>query len=301
MCTLVMLRRPKDRWPLITAANRDELSTRSWESPARHWPDRPEVVAGLDKTAGGAWLGINDDGLFAAILNRKGSLGPAEGKRSRGELVLEALDHAEAGVAAEALLDLNPDSYRPFNLVIADRYDAFWLRHAGSNSSLRIKTPGGVWREIDPVHMPNATSAFGKTGEISRTSTERPATTELPVATEMPAASEIFCHPIPPGLSMITAHDLNDPASPLIAHYLPRFQAAGPPDPGNDDWSSWVDLLGSRETPDGNPRSAMNVTGAGTFGTVCSHLLAMPATGDPVMRFAAGHPDEALFERVDLA
>ena len=32
-------------------------------------------------------------------LNRKGTLGPATGKRSRGELVLEALDHAEARAA----------------------------------------------------------------------------------------------------------------------------------------------------------------------------------------------------------
>ena len=289
MCTLVMLRRPETRWPLIIAANRDELSTRPWKGPARHWPDRPEVVAGKDMTAGGTWLGINDDGLFAAILNRPGTLGPAEGKRSRGELVLEALDHAEARLAAEALQDLSPDSYRPFNLVIADRYDAFWLRHAGSSASLRIRTPSGVWREIDPVHAA-AVRAFGQT------QSKAGASIDMPVA-----PAEIICKTIPSGFSMITAFDLNDPASPLIGHYLQHFQAAGPPDPAKNGWRAWIDLLGSRETPDGNPKNAMNVTGAGAFRTVCSHLLAMPAIGEPVMRFAAGRPDEAPFEPVDLS
>ena len=94
MCTLVILRRPEAHWPLIVAANRDELADRPWKGPERHWPDRPDVTAGKDLTAGGSWFGVNDDGLFAAILNRPGTLGPKEGKRSRGELVLEALDHA---------------------------------------------------------------------------------------------------------------------------------------------------------------------------------------------------------------
>jgi hypothetical protein len=290
MCTLVILRRPETRWPLIIGANRDELSTRPWKAPARHWPDRPEVVAGKDMTAGGSWFGVNDDGLFAAILNRPGTLGPETGKRSRGELVLEALDHAEAKVAAEALAELNPESYRPFNLVVADRYDAFWLRHAGNTSSLRIRTPSGAWREIDPVHMPAASSSFGKTGALVQMVTD---TAGL--------ESEIVAQPIPSGLSMITAHDLNDPASPLITHYLPRFQATKTPDPRTDDWEGWIEILGDRDAPTADPKTAINVTKAGAFTTVCSHLLALPAIGEPVMRFAAGRPDEAPFERVDLA
>jgi hypothetical protein len=131
MCTVVILRRPEHRWPVLLGANRDEIIDRPSRAPARHWPDRPEVVAGLDLLAGGSWLGINDWGVVAAVLNREGSLGPAPGKRSRGELVLEALDHSAAAVAAEALSDLDPDAYRSFNLIVADAGDAFWLRHAG--------------------------------------------------------------------------------------------------------------------------------------------------------------------------
>ena len=93
MCTLVILYRPDHDWPVLIAANRDEMLDRAWSAPARHWPDRPEVVAGRDKLAGGSWLGVNDHGVAAGILNRLGSLGPDANKRTRGELVLEALDH----------------------------------------------------------------------------------------------------------------------------------------------------------------------------------------------------------------
>ena len=130
MCTLAILRRPEDAWPVIIGANRDEMIDRPALPPGRHWPDRAEVVAGRDLLAGGSWLGVNDWGVAAAVLNRHGSLGPAAGLRSRGELVLEALDHADAVAAASALADLDPLAYRSFNLIVADNRDAFWLRHA---------------------------------------------------------------------------------------------------------------------------------------------------------------------------
>jgi len=131
MCTLVILRRPGHAWPVLIGANRDEMIDRESKPPGRHWPDRPEVVAGLDVLAGGSWLGVNDWGVVAAVLNRHGSLGPEANRRSRGELVLEALDHADAAAAAEALSHLNPGAYRTFNLIVADESNAFWLRHAG--------------------------------------------------------------------------------------------------------------------------------------------------------------------------
>src|ERR1700686_2338024 len=103
MCPLVILRRPEHAWPVVIGANRDEMIDRPAMPPGRHWPDRAEGVAGLDLEAGGLWLGGTDWGVAAAILNRHGSLGPAAGRRSRGELVLEALDHADAGAPPAAL------------------------------------------------------------------------------------------------------------------------------------------------------------------------------------------------------
>src|SRR4029077_6320258 len=130
MCTLVILRRPEHDWPVVIGANRDEMIDRPALPPGRYWPDRAEFVAGLDLEAGGSWLGVNDWGVAAAILNRHGSLGPAAGLRSRGELVLEALDHADAVAAAAALSHLDTAAYRSFNLIIADNRDAFWMRHS---------------------------------------------------------------------------------------------------------------------------------------------------------------------------
>ena len=131
MCSIFILNRPGTAWPVMIAANRDEMSDRPWQPPGPHWPDRPGVVAGLDELAGGTWFGLNEYGLMAAILNRRGSLGPSPGKRSRGELPLEALDHAEADAAALALSELEVESYRPFNMVIADARAAYWLAHRG--------------------------------------------------------------------------------------------------------------------------------------------------------------------------
>jgi hypothetical protein len=278
MCTVVLLRRPQASWPLLLAANRDELQSRPWRPPARHWPDRPEVVAGLDVQAGGSWLGVNDDGVVAAVLNRVGSLGPAAGKRSRGELVLEALDHADAAAAAAALVDLDPDAYRPFNLLIADARDAFWLRHAGGLPSFGYRDGSGTWREVDTTSMP------GASGEA------RAALRSPPVA----------CRPLPEGCSMITARDLNDATSARVRHFLPQFERAAPPDPGAGDWSAWIELLGRRAAPGADPGDAMTIVTDGDFGTVCSTLIALPAFGAPVMKFAAGPPDRAPFETITL-
>ncbi|MBK17946.1 MAG: hypothetical protein CMM52_03795 [Rhodospirillaceae bacterium] len=134
MCTVVFLRRPEHRWPLILGANRDEMMNRPWRPPGRHWPDRENVVAGIDELAGGSWLGMNDEGVVAGILNRKDSLGPDENLRSRGEIVLEALDHTDAVYAVEALAELSPAAYRSFNLFVADNRDAWWLRSLGPDA-----------------------------------------------------------------------------------------------------------------------------------------------------------------------
>ncbi len=146
MCTLVILHRPAENWPLILGANRDEMIDRPWAAPGRHWPDRPEIFGGLDRLAGGSWLAVNDHGVAAGVLNRPGTLGPQPGTRSRGELVLEALDHADAAAAASALSELDARAYRPFHLVIADSHDAFWIkspaRPRGKAVQVAPVTPG---------------------------------------------------------------------------------------------------------------------------------------------------------------
>ena len=237
-------------------ANRDEMLGRPWTPPGRHWPDRPDGVAGRDDLAGGTWMGVNDTGLAVCILNRHGSLGPAPGKRSRGELVLEALDHADAGTAAEALADISPEAYRPFNLVIADNTEAWWL-------SLTAEADSSV--------------------------------------------GSIRAVPVPVGLSVFTAYDRNDTSDRRIATYLPRFEAAAPPNPDSDDWASWQGLLSSTKTQ-GDVFNAMSFHMENGFGTSSSSLLAIPSieashgpdAKRPIWLFAPGPPESSRFTPVDI-
>lgn len=247
MCTVLVRVVRHDSWPVVIAANRDEMATRPWKAPGRHWVDRPDVVAGLDILAGGSWLGMNDHGVVAALLNRVGTLGPQAGKRTRGELVLDALDFADARDAVESLSAIDAHAFRPFNMIVVDNRDAFWLRADGAAVSV--------------------------------------------------------C-PIPEGIHMLTAHDLDDSASPRVTRYLPRFRVARSPDAGGGDWGDWAALVADGGAGEGEPdeeRAAMCFTLSSGFGTVSSSLIALPAIGHdvaPVWRFAAGRPDRVPFEDV---
>ena len=102
---------------------------------------------------------------------------------------------------------------------------------------------------------------------------------------------------LPAGVHMVTAHDPDDMGSPRTARHLPRFRDAASPRPETDDWVAWRAIL-SDNTP---PRDAsINVPPADGFGTVCSTLLALPASGAPLWLFAAGPPDRTPFRRVAL-
>ncbi len=238
MCTVVLLIRPDHAWPLVMAANRDEMLSRAWDPPAAHWPDRSDVVAGRDRSGGGTWMGINSAGVVAAVLNRPGSLGPAAGKRSRGELPLMALAHGTAGEAAAAITALDAGEWRSFNLVVADWSGATFIRGLGHGH-------------------PQA-------------------------------------QPLTPGVHMVTAHDPDDPESPRVARHLTRFRSAVPTPSG---WQEWQEILADRS---GDAGEQINVMPRGGFGTVCSSLVAVPRTGEPMWLFAAGAPHQAAFNPVTL-
>lgn len=254
MCTLLIDYLPDHEWPVLLAGNRDEMRDRPWRPPGRHWPLQPEICAGFDELGEGTWFGVADHGVAAVVLNRRGTLGPLAHCRSRGELVLEALEHSDAATAAQALSELNPQAYRGFNLVIADPTQVYWLSHQ----------EGGM---------------------------------------------EINVQALSPGLHMIEAGELNDPASSRINHWLPRFRALPRPAPiagqwQSHSWSGWRELLAAREFPSqAGPRAAMNVDYQGRFGTVCSQALALPrypGHGHALAFFFSPRAlDEADFSRVE--
>jgi hypothetical protein len=144
VCTVVVLVRPGHRFPLLLAANRDERIERPWDPPAAFWPARPGIIAGRDRMGGGTWMGVNRHGVVATVLNRPGTLGPATGKRSRGELPLIALDHPTAAAAADALAGLDAGAWRGFNMVVADRAGACFIRGLGHGHPQADLLPPGV-------------------------------------------------------------------------------------------------------------------------------------------------------------
>ena len=141
VCTVVVLVRPDQ---ILLAANRDERVERPWDPPAAWWPDRPGVIAGRDRTGGGTWMGINRHGVVATVLNRPGTLGPAAGKRSRGDLPLLALEHMTAADAAAALTGLDAGLWRGFNMVLADRTGAWFVKGIGYGYPNAERLPPGV-------------------------------------------------------------------------------------------------------------------------------------------------------------
>lgn len=143
MCTVVISRRTRHPWPVAIAANRDERLDRPWDGPAPHWPEWPDLIGGRDRLAGGTWMAARG-GMVAAVLNRPGTLGPAAGARSRGEVPLAALRHASAEAAARALARWDGSRLRPFNLLVADAASAWLLVSAGGGGITANALPEGV-------------------------------------------------------------------------------------------------------------------------------------------------------------
>jgi hypothetical protein len=106
VCTVVISLEPTAAMPLLLLGIRDELTSRPWQPPGRHWPGTP-LIGGLDEEAGGTWLAV-DPGApsVACVLNGRGSHAPEGIRRTRGELPLGSM----ADLAR----------YDPFHLLVAN-------------------------------------------------------------------------------------------------------------------------------------------------------------------------------------
>ena len=140
MCTMAILYRVARGTPILIAANREERYDRPTQYP-KIQSGTPRVVCGIDRRAGGTWLGVNQHGLFCAVANRRKTKPPAE-PRSRGLLCRELLEHRTAKEAANhAAKELAKGLYAGANYVCADgRYAA--VVHGGDAVEIVELTPG---------------------------------------------------------------------------------------------------------------------------------------------------------------
>ena len=124
MCLIVLAIGQHPKYPLILAANRDEFHARPTED-ANWWDDRPDVLGGRDKQAGGTWLGVSRQGRLATVTNFRDAKPPDTRHRSRGHLVTEFLNGASG--PDEYLDSIDEDQYAGFNLIVADRQNVAYL------------------------------------------------------------------------------------------------------------------------------------------------------------------------------
>ncbi len=142
MCTVVTRWQPGE--PLRILALRDELVSRAFDLPAAWWSDRPDVIGGRDRTAGGSWC-VSDvrTGVTALVLNRTER---RTGTPSRGVLPLAAVsagdnwpDHVpHQAMASFTLVLAAPDA------VTAWTWDASELRRIDLDAGAHMMTPAGV-------------------------------------------------------------------------------------------------------------------------------------------------------------
>jgi uncharacterized protein with NRDE domain len=129
VCLIALNFCPGSDAPILLAANREEAFDRL-ALPPHVQPGRPRVICGIDKVAGGTWLGVNEFGLLVAVTNRPKSRLRA-GLRSRGLLCRELLNCSTARDAIDhATSELASGRYAGANvLAVSDQGAA--VIHAG--------------------------------------------------------------------------------------------------------------------------------------------------------------------------
>ncbi len=165
MCVLILHHRSVPGYPVVVAANRDEARRRPSEPPCL-WPQG--FLAPRDRQAGGTWIGVSRQGVFAGITNRSGE--PVDpGRPSRGLLVTAALAAPTARAAvARVERAVFSELQSPFNLLVADSRDAFVVT-GGDAPATRVLAAGTV--VLTNEHEPGEVDLGDLTppGDIERT------------------------------------------------------------------------------------------------------------------------------------
>ena len=117
--------------PVLVAANREAPYLRGSQMPAIQ-PGKPRVLCGTDEEAGGTWLGVNQNGMFVGVCDRRKVM-PTFMSRSRGLLCKDMLRCESSRSAVDLCLEeVMSGKYNGANYVVADSEGA-WAIHAGDD------------------------------------------------------------------------------------------------------------------------------------------------------------------------
>ncbi|HVI73489.1 MAG TPA: NRDE family protein [Anaeromyxobacteraceae bacterium] len=218
MCTLAVAWRTDRRWPIVVAANRDERLRRA----AEPWGLRehglgPRYAAPLDRVGGGTWIGVSARGVFAGLTNHHATEGgfPDPRRRSRGEIVVQALGHARAAEARAAFAVADAARYNPFHLLVADAEAAFLWLYDGAETALIDLGPG--------LHVVTEQDAEGRgaRGDFVRS--------RWPIDSDLARLRELLAHHAPSPREAVCIHlDERDygTRSSSVIRLAPSLQAS---------------------------------------------------------------------------
>ena len=118
MCTLSWTPSADGYWVFF---NRDERVTRApGGPPIVRTDDGVRILAPVDGDFGGTWIGVNDHGIGAALLNRYEDTPsePPRGRISRGLLLTGVLGARSAPALLERLTTTDLGVYQPFTIAV---------------------------------------------------------------------------------------------------------------------------------------------------------------------------------------
>ncbi|MBN1589511.1 MAG: NRDE family protein [Pirellulales bacterium] len=140
MCILAIHYKTVPDAPILVAHNREERFDRPTQPP-KIQSGKPRSVCGIDRKAGGTWLGVNQHGLVVVAANRPKMNVPAE-PRSRGLLCRELLGMTTAREAVQrAVTELISGGYAGASYVCVDaEFGA--VVYGGNHVSTEELTPG---------------------------------------------------------------------------------------------------------------------------------------------------------------
>lgn len=141
MCLILFAYQQHPQYKLIVAANRDEFYGRP-TLPIHYWEDQPDILAGRDLEKLGTWMGVTKTGRFAALTNYRNPQEVTEGKRSRGELVKDALTYIGNPLHYMQNLANNKDQYPGYNLLVGDIKNLYYYSNMGQEL---IKIEPGIY------------------------------------------------------------------------------------------------------------------------------------------------------------
>ena len=131
MCLIIFAYQSDPQSPLIVAANRDELFSRP-TADASHWLDEDsgqQILSGRDLQAGCTWLGVTQNGRFAAVTNIRNPSQLEKAGQSRGDLTRAFLISDESAEQYCSTLAKSYDQFAGYNLLVGDGTALFYVNN----------------------------------------------------------------------------------------------------------------------------------------------------------------------------